>query len=55
MSGHMGARRRTTKDMAVMRIETEKNLRFLQGAVPGPPNGFVQGRTARTGIMKKRG
>jgi ribosomal protein L3 len=38
-----------------MRVDSDKNLLFLKGAVPGPPNGFVQVRTARTGIMKKKG
>ncbi len=55
MSGHMGARRRTTKNLTIMRVDSDKNLLFLKGAVPGPPNGFVQVRTARTGIAKKKG
>jgi len=52
MSGHMGARRHTSKNLTIVRIDSEKNLLFVKGAVPGPPNGFVQVRTARTGICK---
>jgi large subunit ribosomal protein L3 len=51
-SGHMGAERHTTKNLEVMRIDPARNLLFIKGAVPGPLNGFVQVRTARTGIKK---
>jgi large subunit ribosomal protein L3 len=51
-SGHFGAKRHTTKNLEVMHVDTERNLLFIKGAVPGPPNGFVQVRTARTGIKK---
>ena len=46
-SGHYGAKRHTTKNLEVMRVDTERNLLFIKGAVPGPPNGFVQVRTAK--------
>ena len=52
MSGHMGARRHTTKNLQVMRVDTGRNLLFLKGAVPGPNGGFVQIRTAKTGVKK---
>ena len=51
-SGHFGNSRKTTKNMRVMRIDEERNLIFIRGGVPGPPNGFVQVRTARTGVKK---
>lgn len=51
-SGHYGAKRHTTKNLQVMRVDPERNLLFIKGAVPGPPNGFVQVRTAKTGIKK---
>jgi large subunit ribosomal protein L3 len=54
MSGHMGARRRTAKNLRIVRIDTERNLLFLAGSVPGPNEGFVQVRTARTGSSSKR-
>ena len=52
MSGHYGAKRHTTKNLEVMQVDTARNLLFIKGAIPGPPNGFVQVRTARTGIKK---
>jgi len=51
-SGHYGAKRHTTKNLEVMQVDTTRNLLFIKGAIPGPPNGFVQVRTARTGIKK---
>jgi len=53
MSGHYGAERKTTKNLEVVRIDTDRNLLFLKGAVPGANDGFVQVRTAKTG--KKKG
>jgi large subunit ribosomal protein L3 len=52
MAGHYGAERHTSKNLVVMRIDAERGLLFLRGAVPGPNGGFVQVRTARTGIKK---
>ena len=54
LGGHYGNSRHTTKNLRVMRIDAERNLLFLGGAVAGPPNGFVQVRTARTGVRKKK-
>jgi large subunit ribosomal protein L3 len=51
-SGQYGNSRKTTKNMRVMRIDEERNLIFIRGGVPGPPNGFVQVCTAKTGIKK---
>lgn len=52
MSGHYGHERATTKNLEIVRIDAERNLLFLKGAVPGPNGGFVQVRTARTGVKK---
>jgi large subunit ribosomal protein L3 len=49
LGGHMGNTRHTTKNLRVVRVDAERNLLFVGGAVAGPPNGFVQVRTARTG------
>lgn len=49
MSGHYGDKRQTTKNLKVMHIDTERNLLFIKGAVPGANNGFVQVQTAKTG------
>ncbi|NIM06394.1 MAG: 50S ribosomal protein L3 [Armatimonadetes bacterium] len=40
--GHMGAVRRTVKGLTIVRVETEKNLVLVKGAVPGPKGGLVE-------------
>ncbi|MEW6072443.1 MAG: 50S ribosomal protein L3 [Planctomycetota bacterium] len=52
MSGHFGAARQTTKNLEVVRVDPGRNLLFLKGSIPGPTGGFVQVRTARTGVKK---
>lgn len=52
MGGHMGHERHTTKNLQVLAVDVERNLLFIKGSVPGPTNGFVQVRTARTGVKK---
>jgi large subunit ribosomal protein L3 len=54
LGGHYGDSRHTTKNLRVMRVDREKNLLFVKGAVAGPTNGFVQVRTARTGTRKPK-
>jgi large subunit ribosomal protein L3 len=41
MSGHMGAERVTTKNIAVFGIDKDAGLVFVKGAVPGPNQGIV--------------
>jgi large subunit ribosomal protein L3 len=41
MPGHMGARRHTELGLRVVRIDTERNLLFIRGAIPGSVNGIV--------------
>ncbi|MDE2293468.1 MAG: 50S ribosomal protein L3 [Elusimicrobia bacterium] len=41
MAGHTGAETCTTEKVAVVRIEAEKNLIYLNGPVPGPAGGVV--------------
>ena len=55
LGGHYGASRHTTKNLAVMRVDSERNLLFIKGSVPGANNGLVQVRTARTGTRKAKG
>ncbi len=55
LGGHMGDERHTSKNLAVMKIDTERNLLYLRGSVAGPNNGFVQVQTARTGSVAKAG
>jgi large subunit ribosomal protein L3 len=46
MSGQHGNRRQTTLNLEVIRVDTERNLLFVRGAVPGHKNGLVKIRTA---------
>ncbi|ABM23009.1 MULTISPECIES: 50S ribosomal protein L3 [Shewanella] len=39
MSGHMGAERVTTQNLVVVRVDVERNLLLVRGAVPGATNG----------------
>ena len=41
MSGHMGAVRRTTESLSVVRVDAERNLLLIRGAVPGAAGGQV--------------
>jgi large subunit ribosomal protein L3 len=41
MPGHMGAETVTTRGLAVVRVDRERNLLFLKGAVPGAIDGYV--------------
>jgi len=41
MPGHMGARRFTELGLRVVKVDAERNLLFVRGAVPGPMNGLV--------------
>lgn len=41
MSGHMGDERSTTQNLEVVRIDAERNLILIRGAVPGAPGGDV--------------
>ena len=52
MSGHYGHERQTTKNLEIVRVDAQRNLLFLKGAVPGPTGGFVEVQTARTGVKK---
>jgi large subunit ribosomal protein L3 len=41
MPGHMGAARRTQVGLRVVKVDAERNLLFVHGAVPGPMSGIV--------------
>lgn len=41
MPGHMGARRFTELGLRVVKVDAERNLLFVKGAVPGPMNGLL--------------
>lgn len=50
MSGHMGDERVTTQNLEVVKVDVERNLILIKGAVPGAPGGDVFVRPA----VKKR-
>ena len=41
MAGHMGNKRRTTHNLRVVRVDAERNLLLIRGAVPGSKGGDV--------------
>jgi large subunit ribosomal protein L3 len=41
MSGHMGAERSTTQNLTVVRVDAERNILLIKGAVPGSKGGDV--------------
>jgi large subunit ribosomal protein L3 len=41
MAGHMGAERVTTQNLVVVRVDKDRNLLLIRGAVPGAPGGHV--------------
>jgi large subunit ribosomal protein L3 len=41
MAGHMGAERITVKKLIVVRVDPERNLILVKGAVPGVRNGLL--------------
>ena len=46
MAGHMGAENVTTQGLEVVRVDAERNLLLIKGAVPGAPGGDVVVRPA---------
>jgi len=46
MAGHMGDERVTTQNLEVIRIDVERNLLLIKGAVPGAAGGQVSVRPA---------
>jgi large subunit ribosomal protein L3 len=46
MSGHMGNVQRTAENLEVVRVDAERNLILVKGAVPGAPSGRVVLRPA---------
>lgn len=46
MSGHMGAERSTTQNLTVVRVDAERNILLIKGAVPGAKGSDVIVRPA---------
>ena len=41
MPGHMGAERHTEMGLRIVKVDAERNLLFVRGAIPGSKNGIV--------------
>ena len=46
MSGHLGAERVTVQSLEIVRVDAERNLLLVKGAVPGATGGDVIVRPA---------
>ena len=46
MAGHMGVQRQTVSNLTIARVDTERGLILVKGAVPGPNNSLVVVRSA---------
>ena len=53
MPGHMGHERVTVQNLRVVKVDPERNLVAVRGAVPGPKNGLVTISFARKNKVKK--
>jgi len=53
MSGHLGAKKATCKNLKLVKIDSEKNTILVEGAVPGPKGAFVE--VSASLIKKKKG
>ncbi len=49
MAGRMGVDKQTTQGLRVVRVDAERGLLLIEGAVPGPKGGLVLVRTAVKG------
>jgi large subunit ribosomal protein L3 len=41
MAGHMGNVKRTTQNLEIIRVDSERNLLLIKGSVPGAKGGKV--------------
>lgn len=41
MPGHMGDAQRTILNLRIAKVDAERNLLYIRGAIPGPVNGYV--------------
>ena len=49
MAGRMGCDKQTTQSLRIVRVDVERGLLLIEGAVPGPKGGLVLVRTAVKG------
>jgi len=47
MAGHMGGERKTIQNLALVKVDADKKVLLVKGAVPGPRNSMVMIRKAK--------
>jgi ribosomal protein L3 len=52
LPGHMGNVRLTTKDLTVVKVDQDRNLLGVRGAVPGSRNSLVLVHRRRAAVQK---
>jgi large subunit ribosomal protein L3 len=55
MSGHMGVDRVTVRNLRVLGVDKDENLLVVEGAVPGPNDGYVVITKAKKPPRERRG
>jgi large subunit ribosomal protein L3 len=55
MAGHMGVDRVTTRNLRVLGVDHDENLLVVEGAVPGPKDGYVVINKAKKPPRERRG
>lgn len=53
MAGRMGVDKQTTQSLRVVKVDTERGLLLIEGAIPGPKGGLVLVRTAVKSAQKE--
>jgi large subunit ribosomal protein L3 len=53
MAGRMGHERQTTQSLTVHKVDAERGLLLIKGAIPGPKGGLVLVRTAAKGGVEQ--
>ena len=53
MAGHMGAERVTSRNHSLVRVDLEKNILLIKGALPGPNGGLLFVRKSITARIPK--
>jgi large subunit ribosomal protein L3 len=55
MSGHMGVEKVTVRNLRIVGIDLDENLLMVEGAVPGPRDGYVMISKAKKPPRERRG
>lgn len=53
MAGHMGHERVTMEKLSLVKVDQERNVLLVKGAIPGPRGGLVLIRKSKKGAVKK--